>query len=65
MLRYGFTELGFDEITASTDALNLASQRVMQKIAMTFDRRASGGQGELLFFKAKRGWLSEHAPISA
>ena len=39
LLRYGFAELSFERIEASTDALNLASQRVMEKAGMVFEKR--------------------------
>lgn len=39
MIRYGFEELGFNRIQASTDGANQASVRVMEKAGMTFDRR--------------------------
>jgi len=40
MIRYGFEELGFDRIAASTDTPNLASVRVMEKAGMSFEKRA-------------------------
>jgi RimJ/RimL family protein N-acetyltransferase len=36
-LRYGFETLGLNEIVAFTAAINLPSQRVMQKLGMTYD----------------------------
>lgn len=39
MIKFGFEELGFDRITASTDAPNSASRRVLEKAGMLFDRR--------------------------
>jgi RimJ/RimL family protein N-acetyltransferase len=39
VIEYGFEELTFDRIIASTDAPNLASLRVMEKAGMTFDKR--------------------------
>jgi ribosomal-protein-alanine N-acetyltransferase len=39
MLRYGFEELSFPRIEASTDAANQASSRVMEKAGMSFWKR--------------------------
>lgn len=39
MLRYGFEELKFERIEASTDAANLASSRVMARAGMNFWKR--------------------------
>jgi ribosomal-protein-alanine N-acetyltransferase len=54
MLRYGFEVLGFERIAASTDAANTASVRVMEKLGMTFDRRAEIGGLDTIFYSATR-----------
>jgi RimJ/RimL family protein N-acetyltransferase len=40
MLRYGFEDLGFERIAASTDAANAASVRILEKLGMRLERRA-------------------------
>jgi ribosomal-protein-alanine N-acetyltransferase len=39
VMRYGFEELSFERVEASTDAANAASARVMERIGMTFWKR--------------------------
>ena len=39
LIRYGFEELSFERIDASTDAGNLESARVMEKVGMVFQKR--------------------------
>ncbi|HKS40763.1 MAG TPA: GNAT family N-acetyltransferase [Blastocatellia bacterium] len=39
MIKYGFEELSFNRIQASTDEANQASVRVMEKAGMIFDKR--------------------------
>lgn len=47
---YGFETLGFEEIAASTDVANLASVRVLQKLGMSFARRAVADGLDTLFY---------------
>jgi ribosomal-protein-alanine N-acetyltransferase len=37
-LKHGFENLGFDEVASFTSIENIASQRVMQKIGLQFER---------------------------
>jgi [ribosomal protein S5]-alanine N-acetyltransferase len=39
MIKYGFEVLNFEKIVGSTDAPNLASIRVMEKVGMSFEKR--------------------------
>ncbi|NJL21282.1 MAG: GNAT family N-acetyltransferase [Leptolyngbyaceae cyanobacterium SM1_3_5] len=39
MIEFGFEECGFKQIVGSTDFANAASQRVMEKAGMRFQRR--------------------------
>jgi|ERR1051325_5944033 ribosomal-protein-alanine N-acetyltransferase len=50
MLRYGFDELGFEEIQASTDAANLASQRVMGRLGMRCTARKDAEGLDTIFY---------------
>lgn len=40
LVRYGFEEIEFYEVWASTDAPNVASARVLEKAGLQFERRA-------------------------
>ncbi len=50
LVRYGFEELGFSEVWASTDAPNAASARVLEKAGLQFERRAVVDGLETLFY---------------
>jgi [ribosomal protein S5]-alanine N-acetyltransferase len=50
IIQYGFTELGFDRISASTDAANESSIRVMQKLGMHLSRRSPSSESNLVFY---------------
>lgn len=50
MIRYGFEVLGFDQIIVSTDAANVASLRVIDKLGMQFQRRAAVDGLDTLFY---------------
>lgn len=39
VLRFAFAELGWDDVVAMTAAINVKSQRVMQRLGMTHDAR--------------------------
>jgi len=54
LIRYGFQELALDRIVASTDTPNTASVRVMEKSGMRFDRRASAGRLDTIFYTIAR-----------
>jgi ribosomal-protein-alanine N-acetyltransferase len=52
MIAFGFQELAFDRVTASADAANASSLRVMEKAGMVFDRRATMDGLETLVYVA-------------
>jgi ribosomal-protein-alanine N-acetyltransferase len=54
MLRHGFEVLGFEHITGSTDFANRASARVMEKLGMRRERRATIDGKDTLFFSISR-----------
>ncbi|MBI3651151.1 MAG: GNAT family N-acetyltransferase [Acidobacteria bacterium] len=54
MLRYGFVELRFDEVTASTDAANVASLRVLEKLGMSFSKRRESNGLDTIFYALQR-----------
>jgi len=63
MIRYGFQELSFERITASTDALNLASLRVMEKCGMSFEKRAIINGLDTVFYSISReAFQPDHSP---
>lgn len=49
LVGYGFDTLRFDEIRASTDAPNLASQRVLRRLGFVPDAPRQGAPGKLFF----------------
>lgn len=51
LLRYGFDVLGFASIQGSTDAANIASVRLMERLGMRFQQRAVVGGLDTLFFR--------------
>jgi RimJ/RimL family protein N-acetyltransferase len=50
LVRYGFEELEFSEVWASTDAPNVASASVLEKAGLQLERRAAGDGLETLFY---------------
>ncbi len=60
-LRYGFEELRFTEVRGSTDAPNVASVRVMEKIGMRCERRQTAAGLDTLFFSISRGVFEARA----
>jgi ribosomal-protein-alanine N-acetyltransferase len=63
IIRFGFEELGFDRIAASTDAPNSASIAVMERIGMSFDRRATvDGRDTLFYSVCRRTFASDDSP---
>ena len=52
LIDYGFTDLGLDEIRASTDAGNTASVRVLEKLGFTYKRRTVVAGLDTLFYLA-------------
>ena len=54
MIRYGFDSLGFERIVASTDAGHAASVRVMEKLGMRFERRATIDGLDTIFYVITR-----------
>ena len=54
MIRYGFEELSFDRIEASTDAANLVSTRVMKAVGMSFWKRELTSGLETIYYTISR-----------
>jgi ribosomal-protein-alanine N-acetyltransferase len=50
LVRYGFEELEFSEVWASTDAPNAASARVLEKAGLRVERQAVVDELETLFY---------------
>ena len=61
MLRFGF-ERGLDRVVASTDAANVASQRVLERIGMRRCRRATVDGLDTIFYEKER--VSHATPAS-
>lgn len=55
LIRYGFEVLSFDRIEASTDALNTASARVLEKVGMSFEKREDTGGLDTLYYSISLG----------
>ena len=53
-LRYGFAEKNFPRVLGITDCGNRASARVLEKLGMTFDRRAPHRGQDTLFYALTR-----------
>jgi ribosomal-protein-alanine N-acetyltransferase len=57
LMRFGFGALGFQQIRGSTDAPNVRSLRLMERLGMTYERRAVVGGLDTLFYVARqRDW---------
>jgi ribosomal-protein-alanine N-acetyltransferase len=54
LVRYGFETLQFPEVRGSTDALNGASVRVLEKAGLQFDRRAATAGLDTVHYRLKR-----------
>ena len=55
MMNYGFKELSFQRIEASTDAANLASFKVMERAGMSFWKRETTNGLDTVYFAVSRG----------
>lgn len=55
MIIYGFKELLFERIEASTDAANLASTGVMERAGMNFWKRETTNGLDTIYFAISRG----------
>lgn len=65
VIRYGFEELGFDIIRASTDAPNVASQRVIKKVAMSLDHQDVVKGLDTLFYSLARDiWRKRYVALA-
>lgn len=53
MLTYGFEKLGFQDVLASTDAANVASVRVMEKLGFSFTNRKDSNGLDTMFYSMK------------
>ena len=57
VIRYGFEELGFRGVEASTDRANTASVRVLEKLGMLFHRNELVDELDTVFYKlARNDW---------
>ena len=54
VMQYGFETLRFERIQASADAPNQASERVMQKLGMTFSERQTVSGLDTIFYTITR-----------
>ncbi len=54
ILKYGFAELSFSQVLASTDAANIASIRVMEKLGMKYRQRVSKDKTDLVYYVLPR-----------
>ena len=54
-LRYGFDELGLDRIVAVTHPENVASQRVLEKVGMRYERMAIHDGVRVRLYAIERG----------
>lgn len=54
MMRYGFEELKFERIEASTDAANLASSKVMERAGMNFWKREPTNGLDTVYYALSR-----------
>src|SRR5262249_54763446 len=54
-LRHGFDRLGLPRIVAVVDPLNHASQRVIEKLGLKFERMGRYYNKELRYYAAQRG----------
>jgi len=55
MINYGFRELSFERIEASTDAANVSSSRVMERAGMSFWKREITNGLDTIYFAILRG----------
>ena len=54
MMNYGFRELSFQRIEASTDAANMASSKVMERAGMSFWKRETTNGLDTVYFAISR-----------
>jgi ribosomal-protein-alanine N-acetyltransferase len=65
VIRYGFEVLDFHSINASTDVSNTASVRVLEKIGMSFQRRAVTDGLDTVFYSLQYDDWRHASPPSA
>ena len=61
VIRHGFEDLGFEHIVASTDRVNTASENVLEKLGMDFQRRESVDGLDTVFYDLHRDRWSRGA----
>ncbi|MFN7946330.1 MAG: GNAT family N-acetyltransferase [Blastocatellia bacterium] len=54
MIRYGFENMSYEQVIASTDAPNLASLRVMEKAGMKYQKRVNKNGLDTICYIARR-----------
>lgn len=55
LIRYGFDDIGLTEVRGSTDEPNRASRRLMERLGMRYERRATIGGLDTVFYSAFPG----------
>jgi RimJ/RimL family protein N-acetyltransferase len=63
MMRYGFEELKFERIEASTDAANLTSLRVLERIGMSFWKREPTNGLDTVYYAISREAFDRESPL--
>jgi ribosomal-protein-alanine N-acetyltransferase len=58
VLGYAFEVLGLERVSAATDAPNLASERVLQRVGMRFSHRETVEGRETVFYVITRSALT-------
>ncbi|MBD1843565.1 GNAT family N-acetyltransferase [Cyanobacteria bacterium FACHB-63] len=53
-LRFGFEKMGLERIVAIAQPANIASQRVMQKVGMTFEKNAHYYKTDVVYYAISR-----------
>lgn len=61
MMRYGFEELSFERVEASTDAANVASWKVMERAGMSFWKREHTNGLDTVYYAISREAFSQLA----
>lgn len=64
MMKYGFEELSFERIEASTDAPNLASVRVMERAGMSFWKRELTNGLDTIYYAISREAFDRDGALS-
>jgi ribosomal-protein-alanine N-acetyltransferase len=63
MMKYGFEELSFERIEASTDAANSSSVRMMERTGMSFWKRELTNGLDTIYYDITRKAFYEHSKL--